>query len=208
MKTANLIEELDDGTTASGLLRKGLSAKMRAERAEKDERQRAAAYTENIRTGRGRSENVARCGFQARKGESHRPDKRKKNGRKAKQQEEPPHKTYQQTQKGELPGQPFQVTFLTDITKCHGCKRTFAARLRKVPNNVILKRADRREFMDTHGKRRQSTQPQNTYYHLNLDCVRRNYRWAEPSHIVVHEEVRDKLTVLQKSYAERCGFYL
>ena len=62
--------------------------------------------------------------------------------------------------------------------------------------------------MDTGGKRRQSTQVQNTYYHLNLDCVRRNCVWADPAHTVVHEEIRDKLTVLQKSYAERCGFHL
>ena len=62
--------------------------------------------------------------------------------------------------------------------------------------------------MDTDGKRRQSTQLQNTYYHLNLDCVRRNRPWTEASHIVVHEQVRDKLTALQKSYAERCGFHL
>ena len=52
--------------------------------------------------------------------------------------------------------------------------------------------------MDTDGKTRQSTQLRNTYYHLNLDCVQRN----NPSHIVVNEEVRDKLTGLQKSYAE------
>ena len=171
-------------------------------------RYHAAAYAENIRSDRVRSENFARCSLQACEGESHRPDKRKKR-EKAKEQEEPSQETYQQTQKGRLQGQPFQVTFFTDfVKKCHGCKRTFAARLRKVPNNVILKRLDRREFMDTDGKRRQSTQLQNTYYHLNLDCVQRNCPWAEPSHIVVHEEDRDKLTVLQKSYAERCGFHL
>ena len=156
-----------------------------------------------------RSENFARDSFQAREGESHHPDKRKKKERKAKEQEEPSQETYQQTQKGELPGQPFQVTFLTDIVKkCHGCKRTFAARLRKVHNNVILKRLDRREYMDTDGKRRQNTQLQNRYYHLNLDCVPRNCPWAESSQFVGHEEVRDKLTVLQKSYAERCRFPL
>ena len=100
-----------------------------------------------------RSENFVRGSFQAREGEFHRPDKRKKKGRKAKKQEEPSQEMYQQKQKGELPGQPFQVTFLTDIVKrSHGCKRRFAAHLRKVPNNVILKRLDRREFMDTDGR--------------------------------------------------------
>ena len=44
-------------------------------------------------------------------------------------------------QKGELPGQPFQVTILTDLVKkCHECKRTFAARLRIVPNRRYSKK--------------------------------------------------------------------
>ena len=62
--------------------------------------------------------------------------------------------------------------------------------------------------METDGKGRQSTQLQNSCYHLSLNCVPRNCLWAEPSHIVVHQEVRDKLTVLQKSCAERRGFHL
>ena len=176
MKSESLIEGLDDSTTAPGSLRKDSSTKSRAERAEEDEQQRAAAYAENIRTGHVWSQNFACGSLQAHEGESRRPDKRKKEGRKTKQQEKLPHKTYQQTQKGELPGQPFQVTFLTDIVKkCYGCKRTFAVRLRKIPNNVILNRLDRKEFMDTDGKRRQRTQLQKMYYHLNLHCVERNY---------------------------------
>ena len=61
VKTESLIEGLDDGTTAPASLRKGPSAKTRAERAEKDERQRAAAYAENIWTGRVSSEDFARA---------------------------------------------------------------------------------------------------------------------------------------------------
>ena len=52
VKMESLIEGLDDGTTAPGSLGNGPSAKTRAERDEKDERQRATAYAENIRTGR------------------------------------------------------------------------------------------------------------------------------------------------------------
>ena len=41
--------------------------------------------------------------------------------------------------------------------------------------------------MDTDGKRRQSSQPQNAYYHdPNFDCVRRNHSWAEASNTFVH----------------------
>ena len=98
-----------------GSLGNGPSAKTRAEPAEKDDRQRAAAYAENIWTGRVSSENFAHGSFQARGGESHRSEKRKKKGRKAKEQEELSQETYQQTQKGELQRQPFQVAFLTDM---------------------------------------------------------------------------------------------
>ena len=75
VKTESLIGGLGDGTIAPGSLGNVSSAKTRAERAEKDERQPAAACAENIRTGRVRSQNFARGSFQAGEGESHRPNK-------------------------------------------------------------------------------------------------------------------------------------
>ena len=60
VKPESLIEGLDDSTIAPGSLGKGPLAKTRAERAEKNERQPAAAYAEKIRTARVRSENFAR----------------------------------------------------------------------------------------------------------------------------------------------------
>ena len=109
-----------------GLLGNGPSAKTRAKRAERDERQRAADYAENIRTGRVRSENFARGSFQAREGESHRPDKRKKKGRKAKEQKNHRRRHTSKRRRGDLPGQPFPMTLLTDIVKkCDDARELF-----------------------------------------------------------------------------------
>ena len=49
---------------------------------------------------------------------------------------------------------------------------------------------------------------QNTYYHLNFDCVRRKYPFVEPSDIIVHEEMKQKLTLEHKRHALKIGLVL
>ena len=161
--------------------------KEEAERTKNDGRQRAAAYAENVWSETVRPENCS-SSFQAPKGSSLHGQAKEEGTTEKQKQEEPLHQTYQQIQDGEVLGQPSGMAILTDLLKkCHRYKRTCAAYLRKVPNNVILERMDRREFMEQDGKRRQSIQPHNTPYHLNFDCVWRNYSCAQPLNIVLRD---------------------
>ena len=107
----------------------------------------------------------------------------------------------QQQQAGNVQ-QPFHVTFLEKAVECYGRQRPFGTQMKKVPENIILKELDFREYTDKNGTTTRSTLLQNTFYHLNLDCIRRKYpmrsrptsSYTELSRIIIHEEIRDEMT--------------
>ena len=79
------------------------------------------------------------------------------------------------------------------MKKCYGCGQCFSGRKRSPPNDLILKRFDHRKYLSPNSK----TTPtlQNTYYHLNSDCCRKQCPTFEISRdIIVHREIRSQLS--------------
>lgn len=107
----------------------------------------------------------------------------------------------------EQPGQRFQLTLLTSRVKtCYGCKAKFTKFHRKAPRDLILMRPDNREFPDRQTREtRRSWKMESTHYHLNMDCVRKNYSMAQISGIVIHEEIKDKLSEAHLKYGRKFG---
>ena len=97
-----------------------------------------------------------------------------------------------QQQAGDLQ-QPFQVAFFGKAVKCYGCQRPFGTQMKKVPKNLILKNLGICQYTDKNSTKTQSTLLQNTFYHLNLECIGQKYPMTELSHIIIHEEIRDKI---------------
>ena len=80
------------------------------------------------------------------------------------------------------------------IAKCYGCKEVFRDAMNKVPKDLVFKKLDFREWCDrTTGERRRSKTLVPTYYHLKMDCIRRNYPNTEIEDILVYKEVADSL---------------
>ena len=92
--------------------------------------------------------------------------------------------------------QMFHVTFLAGlIKKCYGCGQEFSGRQRVSPNDLILKSFENRIYTSPRSKMvKKSSNLQNTYYHLNTDCVRKRHPNFEMKHVLVHEEIKESLT--------------
>ena len=72
---------------------------------------------------------------------------------------------------------------------CYGCGNPFAKRMEKPPHDLILKRFDYREYRNrTTGELVKSYRLENTYYHLDMSCVRRRYPYTQVDDILVYKE--------------------
>lgn len=104
-------------------------------------------------------------------------------------------------------GQPFHLTFIAGlIKKCYGCGQPFQNRHRCPPNDIILKRFDYRTYISPVSKVEKHTQTlQNTYYHLNKDCVRRLCPTFEMKNILIHDEIAEQLSEAHKNIIRKTG---
>ena len=90
--------------------------------------------------------------------------------------------------------------FAINVTKCFRCQRIFGAHLKQQLKNVILKKLDYRQHVDSDEKRKKSRVLQNSCYHMNLDWARIIYPFTELSDIVKHGEIRVHLEPEHSDY--------
>ena len=88
---------------------------------------------------------------------------------------------------------------------CYGCKREFKAKYKREPNDLILKHYCHRTYRDKKGVQKLSKDPQATYYHLKLDCTRKEVPTMEIGHIIIHDEIRVHLTDGHRTVLKKFG---
>ncbi|XP_034030069.1 uncharacterized protein LOC117513931 [Thalassophryne amazonica] len=92
---------------------------------------------------------------------------------------------------------------------CYGCGRKFVASSDRPPNDLLLKHFDYREWTDKDTKQMMKSKTlQATYFHLNIDCVRRRYPQTEIKDITVYNEVKDQLSPLHIRKLQSFGITL
>ena len=103
--------------------------------------------------------------------------------------------------------QPCHLTFLAGlIKKCYGCGQVFSPGMRSPPNDLILKRFDFRKYKSPGSKTEKRSQVlQNTYFHLNRDCVRRICPRFEVNDIIIHQETIEQLCIGHKNILRNLG---
>lgn len=90
--------------------------------------------------------------------------------------------------------QPFTITFRQGlIRRCVGCNTEFSQKTKKPPFDIILKKKDFREYPKD-GIWHRSNSLTNTFYHLNLDCVRSRFPHTQLKDIILYDEVQQSLT--------------
>lgn len=90
--------------------------------------------------------------------------------------------------------QPFSVTFRQGlINRCRGCTQLFSERSKSAPHDLILKKLDFKEYPKDGLWYRASTMAA-TYYHLNMNCVRRTFPLTEVQDILLYTEVAKSLS--------------
>ena len=104
--------------------------------------------------------------------------------------------------------QPFSLTFRHGlIQRCQGCRREFSERSKCPPHDLILKKHDFKEFPAREGLWKRSNTLVNTYYHLNLGCLRKNFPLTEAKDIVFYEDIKTSLTPGHINLLCRLGFH-
>ena len=112
--------------------------------------------------------------------------------------------TPEELQRTETQSQPFHVTLKTAlIKKCFGCKSEFSARYNKEPYDAILKRLDRRQYLNADRVLVTAPNKSWTYYHVNSDCCRRTVPEFEYARVLVHDET--PLSEKHKNYLRSHG---
>lgn len=102
--------------------------------------------------------------------------------------------------------QPFHLTFLAGLVKkCYGCGQKFSEKLRTPPNDLVLKRYDHRKYLSPNSKtQRVCASLQNTYYHLNSDCCRRQCPMFEMCRdVIIHTEISSQLSTGHRNILEK-----
>ena len=104
--------------------------------------------------------------------------------------------------------QPCHLTFMAGIIKkCYGCEQNFSDKHRVPPHDLLLKRYDHRIYISPKSKaRKKSPKLQNTYFHLNADCVRkRNPMFEFNRDVLIHEEIKKQLLDQHKQLLQSLG---
>ena len=99
------------------------------------------------------------------------------------------------------PTVPFQLAFITgNISCCFGCRGKYSKSLSlSPPADLCIKHQDWREFTSTSTGTPQSRYG-NVYYHCKPDCVWLRNPSFVPAHLIVPEEILEKLTSVHKDY--------
>jgi hypothetical protein len=89
---------------------------------------------------------------------------------------------------------------------CYGCKKKFPPKMLKAPRNLVFKmQAIRDDVPAVGGGRRKSFQPQNVYYHLNMECIRHTFPNVNEREVDVLDTTWQQLTPGHKAALQKCG---
>ena len=103
--------------------------------------------------------------------------------------------------------QPFSVTFRHGlIRRCRGCGKEFSPKTKEPPNDLILKKQDFKEYPKD-GLWYRSKDLANTYYHFNMECVRKNFPHTEARDFILYEDVKDSLSSEHVAKLHKIGFH-
>jgi len=81
------------------------------------------------------------------------------------------------------------------IKSCYGCKHSFAECYTRPPKDVIIRRFINRRYIDKNtGLLVQSPKISAAYFHLNMNCLRKDTPSVNTKDIYVHDEVWPLLT--------------
>jgi len=95
------------------------------------------------------------------------------------------------------------------VTWCYGCRRRFADRYSKPPRDVIIRRFMNRRYEDKKtGIVKKSSKVSATYFHLNMNCVRKVTPCVNIKDLFVHDEVWPHLTGERVSILQKFGLEL
>jgi len=90
------------------------------------------------------------------------------------------------------------------VKKCYGCERAI-----KCGHDILLEHFCHRQFYKkSSGTRCVTPMKTAAYFHLNLQCVRKIKATMELCHVLVHDEVRAKLTADQVQNLKKFGLNL
>jgi hypothetical protein len=89
-------------------------------------------------------------------------------------------------------------SMISNLKKCYGCGGIFKPVNKKPPKDLILKHFCNRRYKNKDGVEVVAPIRQAAYCHLQLDCARKVVATMEIADIVIHDDVRQKLT--QKHY--------
>ena len=100
---------------------------------------------------------------------------------------------------------PFNLWFISgNISKCGGCNNKFVKPVIP-PFDLCIQHKEWRSF--THkGTDEQQSRFANTYYHVHLLCIQRNWPCFQGSDVVISVEVAQKLTDVHKNFMASIGF--
>ncbi|CAC5394962.1 unnamed protein product [Mytilus coruscus] len=122
--------------------------------------------------------------------------------------EGPPSKKKKQNEK-QMPGLsqperplPFHVILcgtIFNLRKCYGCGKDFKNKHKVEPNDLILKHYCYRRYKDKNGNNTVSRVLQAAYFHLKLDCTRKEVPTMEIDDVIIHEEVANSLSDRHKN---------
>jgi len=87
---------------------------------------------------------------------------------------------------------------IKNVKRCYGCGKAFSRQHLKSPHDLILKHFCHRQYRNKDGVEVVSPMSQAAYFHLNLDCARKIEPNMEREDIIVHSEIRQKLTEKHK----------
>lgn len=103
--------------------------------------------------------------------------------------------------------QPFSITFRQGLIKrCQGCKQLFSEKTRTRPHDIILKKLDFKEYTQN-GIWHRSNTLANSYYHLKIDCVRRNFPQTQIKDIIIHDEIMANVDPGHINLLHKFGFH-
>ena len=76
------------------------------------------------------------------------------------------------------------------VKTCYGCKQRFAQCYNRPPKDIIIRRFMHRRYKDHEtGTYKRASKSTATYFHLNMDCIRKVTSSSNVKDIIVHDEV-------------------
>lgn len=99
---------------------------------------------------------------------------------------------------------PFYLKFIAgNIRVCQGCKGSLRMKDNSIPLppfDVVIGRAERRQFRDSKGNLITPRSEQAAHYHLNLQCIKAVEPGFVPQSLTIPPDVLPRLTAVHKEF--------